>query len=151
MGALLAWIALLVSVLNMLYSSRVKQLISNPYIRPPGDHYNGVCCQDLRVPCKTNPQKISIYRVNFFIYIENNTVKDTRIEVFGDPVFMAAGYFAAKNLLDCFINEARNVISPENISRELDTPLSGEQGNGIIIVSQTALTALNNATYSTKA
>ena len=132
-----------------MYSSRVKQLMANPYVRKPGDHYNGVCCQDLRIPCKTNPQKISIYRINFFIYVENNTVKDTRVEVFGDPILTSCAYLVARGLLDCSVEEAKAFIDPNNLSIELDTPLSEEQGKAIIVVSETALTAINNASYST--
>jgi NifU-like protein involved in Fe-S cluster formation len=127
-----------------MYSSRVRQMLLNPVNNPPGIHFNGIGCYEVKQPCKTNPKKFTINRVKFYICVEGTTVRDARTEVFGDPIAMAAGSWCVQEIIGLEPSDMIHLFTPENIALSLDAFEGNQPASGCLAAAMAVANALSD-------
>lgn len=75
-------------------------MLQEKYNGSPDIDYNGAAFSVIKVPCLTNPNKISINKVRFQVFMKDGVVLSARRELFADPLTMLIMEFLTSWVLD---------------------------------------------------
>ena len=84
-----------------------------------GNYYNREGFSSYSVPCKTNPAKINVFEVTFFVFEEGGIIRDFRWAVFGPPILMAAGSLVYERAINRRIEDVLASVSVKSLEEVL--------------------------------
>ena len=131
-------------VVILMYSSEVRKLLMNPKNGPKDAYYNVQGYHESREACKNSPERVSSRRIRFKLLIENDCIKEARVESFGCPVTMAAGKWCIIEMVGMAVEDVRAFFTVENIAAGLGMAWSSGLSDGCLTANLALLNALNN-------
>lgn len=126
-----------------LYSPVVRRYLITSFNSPADCPYNATCSFTYISKCPTNNKRRISAKVEVNLLIEENKISKARIKVFGPPIAIAAGNWAAENVVGLSLEEARHFLTPSRLAAALGEPEARIKAESCVALAKTFVDALD--------
>jgi hypothetical protein len=116
------------------YSKQIRNILLSPKNGPKCYKYNGKGYNLVEERCRSNQEKQLKNKIVFKIFVEEGIIIESRWEVFGDPVAVAACVWSREKIRGCHLSKLNKKLILEQMLLDLEITNKNDINSGCLAV-----------------